>query len=255
MKRVIKLSLIVILAIICLTGVVYAAPSCNIEIQTSKTEFDKNEQFTVDINLSNIKSERGIVAIEATLDYDKESLVLVEMKGQNEWSNPIKDLSYNESTGKFVIDKNGLAKSNETILKLTFKVKETSKKNLTISLKDIKVSDATVPGQIALASKNITIKEGTVNPQPLPPVDPKPVDPTPVDPKPVDPTPVDPKPTEPTNSQTPTTNSTNKDNIANGKIPQTGNDNRIFMIFTAVAIIAGVVLYVKMKIVNKQMGE
>lgn len=250
MKRVIKLSLIIILAIICLTGVAYAAPSCNIEIQTSKTEFDKNEQFTVDVNLSNIQSERGIVAIEATLDYDKESLTLVEMKGQNEWSNPIKDLSYNESTGKFVIDKNGLAKSNETILKLTFKVKETSKKNLTISLKDIKVSDATVPGQIALASKNITIKEGTVNPQPLPPVDPKPVDPTPVDPKPTE-------PTKPTNPQTPTinTNSTNKDNIANGKIPQTGNDNRIFMIFTAVAIIAGVVLYVKIKIVNKQIGE
>ena len=54
MKRVIKLSLIVILAIICLTGVVYAAPSCNIEIQTSKTEFDKNtgyEELVVKENL------------------------------------------------------------------------------------------------------------------------------------------------------------------------------------------------------------
>lgn len=244
MKRVIKLSLIIVLTIICLTGSAYAAPSCNISIQTSKTEFNKNEQFTVDVKLSSIQSERGIIAIEATLDYDKDSLTLVEMKGQNEWSNPVKDLSYNEATGKFVIDKNGLAKSDETILKLTFKVKETSKKDLRISLKDIKVSDATVPGQVAIAYKDITIKEGTTNPDPKPPVDPKPVEPTPVDPK----------PTEPTKPQIPGVNN-NNDNMASGKIPQTGSDNRIFMLFTAIAIIGALVIYIKMKIVKKQMGE
>lgn len=253
--KIVKISLIVLLIIICLSGVVNAASSCNINLETLKSEYNKGEEFTVDVKISNIKSERGFIALEAVLEYS-DSLTLVEMKGQNEWSNPVKDLSYNEATRKLVIDKNGLAKSDEVILKLTFKVNENSKKNLMIALKNIKASDATVSAKVNVAYKNITVKEGTENPIPTPPVD----DTT----NPI-------KPVEPEQPETPTintntvqtnviqmpqnTNTTNKENIANGKLPQTGNDNRLLMIFIATAIITGVVIYIKIRIVNKQMGK
>ena len=135
MKRTIKLSLIILLITICFAGSVYAAPSCNVSIKAPKLEVGKNEEFTVDVNLSDIQSELGIVALEGILEYDKESLTLVKMEGQNSWSTPVKNLSYNENNGKLVIDKNGLAKEDETILKLTFKANEASKKDLEVSLK------------------------------------------------------------------------------------------------------------------------
>ena len=112
MKKIQKLSIIMLLMIIVLNVYVYAKPNCNVNMKTQKTEIDKNEEFTVEVEISNIQSERGIIAIEATLEYDKESITLVKMEGQNDWSTPIKDLSYNETNGKLVIDKRGLAKSD-----------------------------------------------------------------------------------------------------------------------------------------------
>ncbi len=130
MKRIIKLSIILLVVMIACSGIVYAAPSCNISLETTSSEFNKNDTFSVNVKMSNIVSEKGMIALEAVLEYDKESLTLLKMEGQNEWSNPVKDLSYNEGTGKLVIDKDGLAKSDEVILKLTFKVNENSKKML-----------------------------------------------------------------------------------------------------------------------------
>ena len=243
MKVTVKLSVIILLIIVCFTGAVYAASSCNIGLETTKTEFDKNEEFSVDVKISNIQSERGFIALEAVLEYDKSSLTLVEMEGQNKWSSPIKDLSYNEATGKLVIDKNGLAKSDEVILKLKFKVNENSKDTAKITLKDIKVSDATTPVQVATVTKNITIKGATT---PIIPVDPAP---TP-DPEPTpDPTPnPDTKPNEP---QKPNTNTNNKDNtISTDKMPKTGTNTEIVVGSTVVIAVAGIIFGIKSRKMN-----
>ena len=240
MKTIVKLSLIMLLIIICCTGIVYAASSCNISLETAKTEFNKNEEFSVDVKISNIQSERGFIALEAVLEYDKSSLTLVEMEGQNKWSSPIKDLSYNEATGKLVIDKNGLAKTDEVILKLKFKVNENSKDTARITLKDIKASDATTPVEIAVANKNITIKGGSTTP--IIPVDP---DPTP-DPEPT------PNPTPDTKPQVPSTNTnTSTDNtISNNKMPKTGTNTEIVIGSIAVIVVAGIIFGIKLKKMN-----
>lgn len=239
MEKIIKFSLIIALIMICFTGVVYAAPNCNISLETAKSEFSKNDEITVDVKLSNIESERGFVALEATLEYDKDSLTLMDMEGQNKWSTPVKDLSYNETTGKLVIDKGGLATSDEVILKLKFKVNENSKQNVRIALKDIKVSDATVPAKISIAYKDITIKEGQSNPTPNPNPDPEPT-PTPT-----------PNP-EPSKPETPTINNDgNNGNKPAVKIPQAGENNTVLIVLGTVAVVVGVVCFVKMKVINK----
>lgn len=248
MKKMVKLSLIMLAAIICFAGVVYAASSCKISLEIAKSEFSKNEEFSVDVKLSDIQSERGFIALEAVLEYDKSSLTLVKMQGQNEWSNPIKDLSYNEATGKLVIDKNGLAKSDEVILKLTFKVNENSKDTTTITLKDIKASDATSPVQVATVTKNITIKNGGSTP--IIPVDP---DPTP-DPEPTpDPTPN--PDTKPNETQKPNTNTNantnNKDNtISTDKMPKTGTNAEIVVGSIVVIAVAGIIFGIKSRKMN-----
>lgn len=237
MKKMVKLSLIMLAAIICFAGVVYAASSCSISLETAKTEFSKNEEFSVDVKLSNIQSERGFIALEAVLEYDKTSVTLVKMQGQNEWSNPIKDLSYNEATGKLVIDKNGLAKSDEVILKLTFKVNENSKDTTTITLKDIKASDATSPVQVATVTKNITIK-GATTPDPDPTPDPEPTpDPTP-NPNP------DTKPTKPQVPGT-NTNTTTDDTISKDKMPKTGTNTEIVIGSIVVILAAGIIFGIR----------
>lgn len=240
MKKIVKLSLIMLLAIICFTGVVYAASSCNISLETVKSEFSKNEEFSVDVKLSNIQSERGFIALEAVLEYDKTSLTLVKMQGQNEWSSPIKDLSYNEATGKLVIDKNGLAKSDEVILKLTFKVNENSKDTTTITLKDIKASDATAPVEVATATKNIKITTPII---PVDPIDPDP-DPTPNP----DPTP-DPKPTQPQKPNN-NTNTIIDNTISNDKMPKTGTNTEVVIGGIAVIAIAGIIFGIKSRKMN-----
>lgn len=240
MKKIVKLSLVMLLIIVCCTGAVYAASSCNISLETAKSEFSKNEEFSVDVKLSNIQSERGFIALEAVLEYDKTSLTLVKMQGQNDWSSPIKDLSYNEATGKLVIDKNGLAKSDEVILKLTFKVNENSKENTTITLKNIKASDATAPVEVATATKNIKITTPII---PVDPIDPDP-DPTPNP----DPTP-DPKPTQPQKPNN-NTNTIIDNTISNDKMPKTGTNTEVIIGGIAVIAIAGIIFGIKSRKMN-----
>lgn len=251
MEKRIKLSLILILIIICFAGAVFAVTSsCNITLETAKTEYSKDEEITVDVKISNIQSDRGFIALEANLD--KGGLTLVDMEGQNKWPTPIKDLSYNESTGKIVIDKNGLAKSDEIILKLKFKANENTKQNATVALKDIRVSDGTGSVKIDIAPKNITIKEGQNTPDPTPTPTP---DPTPT-PEP-DPTPTptpDPTPTpnpDTSKPQTPTINNNNNENKPTVKIPQAGENNTVLIVIGPAAVVVGVVFFIKMHIINK----
>ena len=112
MRKIVKLALVLCMTIFIIGNTVYAALSCKVSVQASQTEVSKNEEFTVDFNLSNIQSQRGIISIGATLEYDKDSLELVKMEGKNGWETPTEGASYNATNGKIAITISGLGKKD-----------------------------------------------------------------------------------------------------------------------------------------------
>ena len=151
MKKIIMSSFILILTV-CMMGNVYGAFSCEMNMKTSKTQVSKNDEFTIDVNIANIQSERGVISFGGTLE--------------NGWETPSNGSAFNEENGKIGITRNGVGKNNETVFKMTFQVKEASKSNLVVSLKDMVISDGTVPFKISNASETITLVAGTSKPIP-----------------------------------------------------------------------------------------
>lgn len=224
MKKIISF-IIVILIMIGMASSVSAALTCKVSMEVDKTEYKKGDEFTVSMNVSDIQSDRGVIALGATLEYDKDSLTLVKMEGQNGWETPTSGASYNENNGKIAITRSGAGKNNETVFKITFKVKEEAKKNLLIVLKNITLADGTDSFKGQQVYKNITIQEGTNNPVP-------------------NPTPDDNDNTLPV---IPNTNNTNGDTTPDKKLPQTGVSN-VFLVGGIVATITvAVVCFVKMR--------
>lgn len=163
MKRIVKLNLIFI-ALFCIMffiGNVYAALSGRVSLEATKTEVEKDEEFIIDVKLCDIQSEVGIISLGGTLEYDKDSLTLLGMQGQNNWDTPVDKFSYNPENGKLVVAKNGLAKEDETVFTIKFKVKDTSKTETNITLKDITVADGTEPADINIATRKVVLKKGT----------------------------------------------------------------------------------------------
>ena len=230
MKKVLSLVLL-FLMMMSIMGTVNAAFTCKVSMQMEKTEFKKGDEFTVDIKISDIQSERGVISLGATLEYDKDSLTLVKMEGQNGWESPSVGSSYNEANGKIAITRNGLGNNNETIFKITFKVKEGAKKNILITLRNITLADGTSPLSVEKVYKNITIQEGTDNPVP-------------------NPTPDDEGNTLPV---IPNTNNTVTNDIApDKKLPQTGVSNIILVVGIVATLTVAVVCFVKMRDLNRK---
>lgn len=259
MKKIVKLSLILLVTVL-MMGSVYAALSCEISAKANKTEVTKNEEFSVDFNIANIQSQRGVISLGATLEYDKDSLELVKMEGKNGWETPADGVSYNKSNGKIAITRSGVGKDNETVFTATFKPKETSKENLVITLKNITVADGTAPAKINLAYQNIKVKEGKPNPVPPEPDD-------------------DQNTNTNTNTNTDgninisgntsieggnktntnknvTTNTVNKDAMNKGKLPKAGETTTmIFMILIAMIVLVAGIFFIKIKIINKEIDK
>lgn len=246
MKKIVKLALALCMTIL-IMGNVYAAFSCNVSVQATKTEVSKEEEFTVDFNLSNIQSERGIISLGATLEYDKDSLELVKMEGKNGWETPTEGSSYNSSNGKIAITRNGLGKEDETVFSATFKAKENSKQNLIITLKNITVADGTSPAKIELAYKNITVKDGTSNPNPNPEAD---------DDTNVDSSLTENKVTNHNTNKNTTINTLNKNFANKGNLPKAGETTAMIFIvpIVLVVLIAGS-FFIKIKIIDKKLDK
>lgn len=163
MKKVLKLTSIVLMIII-LTGIIistsaYAVEGCDIELKSTKTQVQKQEEFTVNVNIANINSERGIISLSGVIEYDKTSLTLIKMEGKNGWENPTKDVSYNESNGKFAIVREAVNKNNETVFSMTFKVNESATENMNIKINDIGVADGDKLFKISKAETNVTLTQ------------------------------------------------------------------------------------------------
>ncbi len=62
MKKIIILSLILLITISIVINV-YATSTFEMSLQSSKNEVSKGEEFTVDVKLSNIQIDKGLIAI------------------------------------------------------------------------------------------------------------------------------------------------------------------------------------------------
>lgn len=223
MKKLMKLSLILLIVMYSFTGIAYAATSCNVTINASKTEVSKGEEFTVEVNLTDMQSDLGIISLGATLEYDQESLELIEMQGKNGWESPT-GMNYNKTNGKIVITRNEPGKNNETIFTIKFKVKDNSKQEPVITVKDITVGDGDKPVTVVQASKKMALKAET--PNQIPSV----------------PTPDNSSSTNPSGGS-----SSNKQEEKPSKLPHAGNSNTMIMGAIGLAMLSTVVFFMKMK--------
>ena len=80
MKKIISL-FVLIMIVLCMANDTIAAMQCKIVLSPEDTsEVTTNDEFKVDVKVSEIFSDRGLVAFGAILDYDKNSLKLEKME-------------------------------------------------------------------------------------------------------------------------------------------------------------------------------
>lgn len=242
MKKIIKLSLtltLLLAMIISMTVYSYGALSCNVNMSTSKSSYNEAEQFTVDVKLAKVKTDNGIISLGGTLEYDKDSLTLVKMTGKNGWETPTDGSSYNKSNGKIAITRNGVVKKDETVFRITFKVKKGSKKNTSIVLKDIMIADGTQPVKISKVEKKITVKSATTQKETKTNKD------------------NSTKTTTSTNKSTKTTDTksvkTTDKTVKKAILPHTGDNSAILIIAMVLVVLAASGIYVKIRFIDKKM--
>lgn len=153
MKKIITISLIMLVLVSTLTNI-YAA-SCTVTLQPSNGKVESNKEFTVDVNLSNIQDEKGMITFTARLEYDHTNLTFKKIEGQNGW-NP----AYNEENGKIAAERaGGYTKDNETVFTVTFLANGAVNANPNITLTDIVFSNGTEDIDVTTDSTTITIIE------------------------------------------------------------------------------------------------
>lgn len=237
MKKVVSLSLILIIMISLVTSV-YAESDFTLSLKPNKTEVSKDEEFSVELRLSNLQQdEKGIITLGATLDYDENSLEYVNMEGQGEWSKP----SYNKANKTFITDRNGYAENNETIFKITFKVKDQSKSNLEIKLKDIVASNGSGDIEKADIKTSIAIKNNM-------PIIPE----VPSDNDTIQPPNLDLDDGNDVIKDAPIQDN-NKTTGTTQPIPNTGSSDNLIIIAVVVMAIASITTFIRMKKFEKEM--
>lgn len=153
LKKVSQIIAITMVFCIILVGQSYATISCNISLAGSGI-VTEGKQVTVQVRISNIKSSVGMVALGATLEYDKTKLNYVGMNaGSGTWSKP----SYNANNGKLVVDSDG-EKNDGTVFEIIFEAKKGATGEASITLKNISVGEINEEIKIADVTKNVTIQ-------------------------------------------------------------------------------------------------
>lgn len=156
MERIKKISWILVLVLVLSINFLpetYAKISCKTSM-TCSAEVKQGEELEVTIGVANIQGDNGVIIFGGTVEYDKNVLTYIGKSGEGNWS-----VSYNNSNGKFVADRDeGFATSNETVLKLKFKVNDNATGSTTIAVKNAAVSDAKEDKDTGGASKTISIK-------------------------------------------------------------------------------------------------
>lgn len=162
MNKLKKIS-IVIIVIMIFGGVfvnkVYGALLCNVGLSASKSDLKYGDEFSVYVKISNLQTDKGIIAIGGVLSYDTKSLTLVDIEGENKWSDPF----HSESTGKLTSVKNKRTSSDENVLKINFKVNDKAEKSAWVKISNFEISDGDEEKNVGGNSINLTIKGQEVN--------------------------------------------------------------------------------------------
>lgn len=159
MKKIISLTLSILLTI-CLVNIVYADSLCKVDLQVSKSKLSKNEEFSVNVVLSNIQDEKGIMGFSAVLEYDKNSLEYVKIEEQDGWESA----SYNENNGKIAILRNQtFAKTDQTIFKIIFKANVENKDKVEIYLRDVRTTNGSEESKLGILKNTVTINTNNNN--------------------------------------------------------------------------------------------
>ena len=167
MAKKIMLLLIIISMLISLTIIVNAY-SATASVNSSTKKIEPGSTVTVTLNINPIETGNGIDTVVAELDYDKNVFETVESSNLSAGSNWTP--TFASSTNMMTLTKTSKVTSAETVLSITFKVKETMNvDSTTISLKDITVSGGRVQdggtGDIDVSSTSITLtREKVVTP-------------------------------------------------------------------------------------------
>lgn len=219
MKKIITISLIMLVLVSTLTNI-YAA-SCTVTLQPSNGKVESNKEFTVDVNLSNIQDEKGMITFTARLEYDHTNLTFKKIEGQNGW-NP----AYNEENGKIAAERaGGYTKDNETVFTVTFLVNGAVNANPNITLTDIVFSNGTEDIDVTTDSTTITIIESGNQGG------------------------------NQSGNQGGNQNINNVDtSIKDGRLPQTGDTN-ILLIVIAVALVLVVGFFIKIKLIDNKTNK
>ena len=130
MKKSIK-TLILVLIMISFATLSMAA-NVSVSLKANKEKVEVGDKVTIAVKVNNFTREGEQKAIEAKLEYDTSKLEY-ESKGKaNDWSVTLSS----DKTG-LVASKEGEVKESETVVELTFKVKE----DATVGTTDIKIKD------------------------------------------------------------------------------------------------------------------
>ena len=123
------------------------------------TEFELNFKIN---NLQNIAD--GLVSLVSQLEYNKDILDRIEIKGLGQWT--LDDKDFNEQNLKFIIESGSLIKEEGNILKIKFKVKDNISEEQTtvVKLKGISASG----GNGLIKAKDAQIEIGIKMPEPAP---------------------------------------------------------------------------------------
>ncbi len=154
----INIVFIMIILIVCMfTNKAFATLNGNVNLTKSKDNVTYGEQFSIYVSISDLQTTKGIIAIGAILSYDTDSLTLVDIKGENNWSDPF----YKESNGKLTSVKNKLSTSNESVFKIIFEVNEKGKAESSawIKINNFEISDGDEENNCGGNSINIAIVE------------------------------------------------------------------------------------------------
>lgn len=134
---------------------VVSALSCKVGLQSQQFTYAKGDEISITVSISNLQAGNGVVALGAVLDYDKTSLELKEVKGENAWSaqigkNQTKIIAY---SGKKVT-------KDEDVIKLTFAVKkDTTAKSTWVKVSNFEISDGNEESTANAVTLTLSIRE------------------------------------------------------------------------------------------------
>lgn len=251
MKKIIILSIMVLLIFSVMTNV-YAASSFKVNMEASKSELTKKEEFTVEVKISDIQDERGIIALGGKIEYDENSLTFVKVEqGSESWAKP----SYSQNSKKFAMDRDARGKEDEVLFKIVFTVNEESTKKPKITLKELVGSNGDEDIEVDDVSLTVNVKDGS-NATPSITTTPS-NNPTPSTTPTTSTTPSSSsKPTQNTDKKITSSQVSKSENGEDAKFPYTGFENNIVLLVILVPAVAlAIFSYINIKKINKKAKE